>query len=153
MGALCGLRRHHGDRTVGGTAPGLHRHRRLRGRPGPSGRPHQPQLAPAVRLGTRGSPLALTQAEIVRRAYLDRFPDETVEVVVIKTAGDLDTERPLDAFGGAGAFVTEIETALLDNRVDAAVHSAKDLAIEDAEGLQLVAFLEREDAHDVLVRR
>jgi hydroxymethylbilane synthase len=106
-----------------------------------------------VRLGTRGSPLALVQAEMVRRAHLDRFPGDTVEVVVVKTVGDLDAERPLDSFGGSGAFVKEIERALLDGRIDAAVHSAKDLAVEDAEGLELAAFLEREDAHDVLIRR
>jgi hydroxymethylbilane synthase len=106
-----------------------------------------------VKLGTRGSPLALVQAEMVRRAHLDRFPDDTVEVVVIRTAGDLDAERPLDSFGGSGAFVKEIEKALLDGRIDAAVHSAKDLAVDDAEGLELAAFLEREDAHDVLIRR
>ena len=106
-----------------------------------------------MRLGTRGSPLALAQAEIVRRAYLARYPDDAVEVVVIKTEGDLDAERPLDSFGGSGAFVKEIERALVDGRIDAAVHSAKDLAVEDAEGLELVAFLERADAHDVLIRR
>ena len=106
-----------------------------------------------MRLGTRGSPLALAQAEVVRRAYLDRFPDETVEITVIKTEGDLDAERPLDSFGGTGVFVKEIEAALLEDRIDAAVHSAKDLAVDDAEGLELVAFLERADAHDVLIRR
>lgn len=106
-----------------------------------------------MRLGTRGSPLALAQAELVRRAYLDRFPDETVEVVVIRTEGDRDTDRPLDSFAATGVFVKEIETALLDERIDAAVHSAKDLAIEDTDGLELAAFLERADAHDVLIRR
>jgi hydroxymethylbilane synthase len=104
-----------------------------------------------VRLGTRGSPLALAQAEIVRRAYLARYPEERIELVVIKTEGDLDAERPLDAFGGSGAFVREIERALIDGRIDAAVHSAKDLAVDDPDGLELVAFLERADAHDVLV--
>jgi hydroxymethylbilane synthase len=90
---------------------------------------------------------------MVRRAYLERYPDDTVEVVTIKTEGDLDAERPLDAFGGSGAFVREIERALIDGRVDAAVHSAKDLAVDDTEGLEVVAFLERADAHDVLIRR
>jgi hydroxymethylbilane synthase len=106
-----------------------------------------------VRLGTRGSPLALAQAEIVRRAYLARHPDDSVEVVIIKTAGDLDAERPLDSFGGSGAFVREIERALVDGRIDAAVHSAKDLAVDDTAGLELVALLERADPHDVLIRR
>jgi hydroxymethylbilane synthase len=106
-----------------------------------------------VRLGTRGSPLALAQAELVRRAYLDRFPEDTVEVVTIKTQGDRELDRPLDSFPGSGVFVKEIEAALLDDRVDAAVHCAKDLAIEDADGLELTAFLERADAHDVLIHR
>jgi hydroxymethylbilane synthase len=106
-----------------------------------------------VRLGTRGSPLALAQAEIVRRAYLERHPEDSVEVVIIKTEGDLDADRPLDSFGGSGAFVREIERALIDGRIDAAVHSAKDLAVEDTDGLELVAFLERAEAHDVLIRR
>jgi hydroxymethylbilane synthase len=106
-----------------------------------------------VRLGTRGSPLALAQAELVRRAYLDRFPDDPVEVVTIKTEGDRESDRPLDSFPGSGVFVKEIESALLEERIDAAVHSAKDLALEEADGLELTAFLERADAHDVLIRR
>jgi len=106
-----------------------------------------------VRLGTRGSPLALAQAELVRRAHLDRFPDDSVEVVTIKTQGDREADRPLDSFSGSGVFVKEIEAALLEDRIDAAVHSAKDLAIEDAEGLLLTAFLERAEAHDVLIHR
>jgi hydroxymethylbilane synthase len=106
-----------------------------------------------VRLGTRGSPLALAQAELVRRAYLDRFPEDPVEVVTIKTQGDREADRSLDSFPSTGVFVKEIETALLEERVDAAVHSAKDLAIEDSEGLELTAFLERADAHDVLIHR
>jgi hydroxymethylbilane synthase len=106
-----------------------------------------------VRLGTRASPLALAQTELVRRAYLDRFPDDTVEVVTIKTEGDRESERPLDSFAESGVFVKEIESALLDQRIDAAVHSAKDLALEEAQGLELTAFLERADAHDVLIRR
>ena len=106
-----------------------------------------------MRLGTRGSPLALAQAELVRRAYLDRFPDDSVEVVTIKTQGDREAERPLDSFPVNGVFVKEIEAALLEGRIDAAVHSAKDLAIEDADGLELTAFLERVDAHDVLIHR
>ena len=106
-----------------------------------------------MRLGTRGSPLALAQAELVRRAHLDRFPDDSVEVVTIKTQGDREADRPLDSFPGSGVFVKEIEAALLEGRIDAAVHSAKDLAIEDAEGLLLTAFLERAEAHDVLIHR
>jgi hydroxymethylbilane synthase len=97
--------------------------------------------------------LALAQAELVRRAYLDRFPEDLVEVVIIKTEGDRESDRPLDSFPGSGVFVKEIESALLEERIDAAVHSAKDLALEEADGLELTAFLERADAHDVLIRR
>jgi hydroxymethylbilane synthase len=97
--------------------------------------------------------LALAQAELVRRAYLDRFPDDAVEVVTIKTEGDRESDRALDSFPGSGVFVKEIESALLEERIDAAVHSAKDLALEESDGLELTAFLERADAHDVLIRR
>jgi hydroxymethylbilane synthase len=105
-----------------------------------------------LRLGTRGSPLALVQAEMVRRAYLDRFPDRAMEVVVVTTRGDREASRPLPLFGGQGVFVKEIEERLLAGDIDAAVHSAKDLAVEDTDGVELVAFLERGPAHDVLVR-
>jgi hydroxymethylbilane synthase len=93
------------------------------------------------------------QAELVRRAILDRNPDREVEVVVVSTEGDADSVRPLDAFGGQGVFAKAIEERLLAGDVDVAVHSAKDLAIDDPEGLELVAFLPREDPQDVLVRR
>ncbi|HEV3235269.1 MAG TPA: hydroxymethylbilane synthase [Candidatus Dormibacteraeota bacterium] len=106
-----------------------------------------------LRLGSRGSPLALVQAELVRRAILDRFPDREVELVVVSTEGDDDASRPLDAFGGQGVFVKAIEERLLAGDIDVAVHSAKDLAVEDADDLELVAFLPREEPHDVLVRR
>ena len=106
-----------------------------------------------MRLGTRGSPLALAQAELVRRAYLDRFPDREVEVVVVRTEGDRDQERPLSEFGIRGVFVKDIEQRLAAGEIDAAVHSAKDLAVEEAEGLEMAAFLPREAPQDVLVRR
>ena len=106
-----------------------------------------------LRLGTRGSPLALAQAEMVRRAYLDRHPDAAVEIVVVRTQGDRDATTPLPDFGVQGVFVKEIEEELLAGNVDAAVHSAKDLAVEDTEGLTLAAFLPRAAAHDVLIRR
>jgi hydroxymethylbilane synthase len=106
-----------------------------------------------LRLGTRGSPLALVQAELIRRAFLDRYPDRELEVVIVSTEGDADSARPLPAFGGQGVFVKAIEERLLADDIDIAVHSAKDLAVEDSDGLELVAFLPREDAHDVLIRR
>lgn len=105
-----------------------------------------------LRLGTRGSPLALAQAELVRRAYLDRFPDQQIEVVILKTQGDREAERNLDSFSTQGIFVKEIEERLLAGDIDAAVHSAKDLAVEETEGLDVVAYLEREAPYDVVVR-
>jgi hydroxymethylbilane synthase len=113
-------------------------------------------LTPAatpLRLGTRGSALALIQADLVRHAYIARFPDREVEIVVLKTTGDRQKAKPLAEFSGQGVFVKEIENAVLAGEVDAAVHSAKDLAIDDREGLEVSAFLERGAPHDVLVRR
>jgi hydroxymethylbilane synthase len=111
-----------------------------------------PSDAPVLRIGTRGSPLARIQAEMVRRAYLDRFPDREAELVIVNTAGDRDPERSLTAFGAQGVFVKEIEEQVRQGKIDAAVHSAKDLASEDPEDLELVAFLERGAAYDVLIR-
>jgi hydroxymethylbilane synthase len=105
-----------------------------------------------LRLGTRGSPLALAQAELVRRAYLERFPDREVEVVTLKTQGDREGDRALDSFGTQGVFVKEIEERLSGGDIDAAVHSAKDLAVEETDGLEVLAYLEREAPYDVVIR-
>ena len=106
-----------------------------------------------LRIGSRGSALALVQADLVKRAFLARFPEREVEVVVVRTEGDKDQERPLSSFGGQGVFVKAIEDRLRRGDIDAAVHSAKDLASTEPEGLELVAFLERASPHDVMVRR
>jgi hydroxymethylbilane synthase len=106
-----------------------------------------------MRIGTRGSALALVQAEMVRTAYLERFPGREAEVVVVNTQGDSHPEQSLMKIGGLGVFVKELESALLSGHIDVAVHSAKDLAVRDSEGLELAAFLPRAPAHDVLVRR
>lgn len=90
---------------------------------------------------------------MVRRAYVDRFPEREVELVVVKTEGDREQDRSLAGFEGRGVFVRDIEKRLLDGDIDAAVHSAKDLAVDEVEGLDLAAFLPREDASDVLIRR
>jgi len=105
-----------------------------------------------LRLGTRGSPLALAQAEIVRRAYLDRFPGDEVELVTLRTEGDRESERKLDSFATQGVFVKDIEERLIDGEIDVAVHSAKDLAVEETEGLDVIAYLEREAPYDVVIR-
>jgi hydroxymethylbilane synthase len=102
----------------------------------------------ALRLGTRGSELALAQAELV--AGVLRRAGHEVELVRIKTTGDA-TPGPLDAVGGKRAWVKEIEDALLEGRIDLAVHSAKDLPADLAEGLTIGAYPQREDPRDVFV--
>jgi hydroxymethylbilane synthase len=104
-------------------------------------------------VGTRGSPLALRQAELVVERLKALRPGIQVEIIPVRTAGDRLTEVALAEFGGKGLFVKEIEEALLDGRVDLAVHSLKDLPAELPAGLCLAAFPPREDPRDVLVSR
>jgi hydroxymethylbilane synthase len=104
-----------------------------------------------IRLGTRGSALALAQAGGVRDRL--RALGAEVELVTVRTEGDRIVDRPLAAVGGKGLFVKAIEDALLDGRIDAAVHSLKDLPADVPAGLTLAAYPEREDARDVLVTR
>ena len=105
-----------------------------------------------VRIATRGSDLALAQARGVAARIESSLGAET-ELVVVKTSGDRLQQGSLAKLGGKGLFVKEIEEALLDGRADVAVHSAKDLPVELAAGLELVAFPEREDPRDALVGR
>jgi hydroxymethylbilane synthase len=102
--------------------------------------------------GTRGSALALAQTQLVLDALRRCWPDLEVRVERITTTGDARRDVPLAALG-RGAFVSEIETALCERRVDVAVHSAKDLPSQLAPGLRIAAFLERADPRDVLVSR
>jgi hydroxymethylbilane synthase len=104
-------------------------------------------------IGTRGSKLALVQAEIVRTALLDAHRDLEVRIETITTKGDTVQDRPLSQIGGNGLFVRQIEQALLDGDVDVAVHSAKDLPSLLAQGLMIGAYLAREDPRDVVVSR
>ena len=106
-----------------------------------------------IRLGSRGSTLALAQAHWVKARIEGKRPELKVELVVIKTSGDRFTDASLQAIGGKGIFTKEIEEALLRREIDLAVHSLKDLPTEMAEGLALAAVPEREDARDVLVAR
>jgi hydroxymethylbilane synthase len=101
-----------------------------------------------VRVGSRGSRLALTQAE--RAVSSLRAPGIELVLVPITTAGDRDRSRPFGEIGSRGVFVKELEEALLDRRIDAAVHSAKDLTATDPEGLVVGAYLRREDPRDAL---
>jgi len=101
-----------------------------------------------VRVGSRGSRLALTQAE--RAVSSLRAPGIELVLVPITTAGDRDRSRPFGEIGSRGVFVKELEEALLDRRIDVAVHSAKDLTATDPDGLVIGAYLRREDPRDAL---
>ncbi len=103
-----------------------------------------------IRLGTRGSPLALRQAEEAAATLQSREPDLDIEIVTIRTTGDWIRDRRLADIGGKGLFAKEIETALAEGRIDAAVHSVKDLETALPEGFVLAAMLERADPRDGL---
>jgi hydroxymethylbilane synthase len=106
-----------------------------------------------LRIGTRGSRLALAQADWVKKRLVAAGVTGAAELVVIRTSGDRFADRPLAAIGGKGLFVKEIEEALLAGTIDIAVHSLKDLPAELAAGLVLAAVPEREDPRDALLCR
>jgi hydroxymethylbilane synthase len=101
-----------------------------------------------LRIGSRGSRLALTQAEVAAARL--RRPGVEIALVPITTAGDRDRSKPFGEIGSRGVFVKEIEEALLGGRIDVAVHSAKDMTSSDTEGLVVGAYLAREDPRDAL---
>jgi hydroxymethylbilane synthase len=103
-------------------------------------------------IGTRGSALALWQAEHVRQLLRERTGADAA-IVVIKTTGDREADLPFGQVGTMGMFLKELEDALREGRVDLAVHSLKDVPTEMPAGLILAAFLEREDVRDALVSR
>ena len=103
-----------------------------------------------IRLGSRGSRLALTQAELAAATLRRAKPDVDVALVPITTAGDRDRSKPFGEIGARGVFVKEIEEALLEGRIDVAIHSAKDMTSTATEGLTIGAFLPRDDARDAL---
>src|SRR5262245_10426060 len=106
---------------------------------------------PPLRIGTRGSALALWQANHVKGRLEDQ--GEAVELRAIATSGDRLLDRRLESIGGKGAFLKEIEEALLAGEIDLAVHSLKDVPTQLPDGLTLCAFLERADPRDALVSR
>jgi hydroxymethylbilane synthase len=108
-----------------------------------------------LRLGTRGSPLALTQARMVRQALARAhgLDPEQIAIEAIRTSGDRIQDRPLADAGGKGLFTKEIEEALVAGTIDLAVHSSKDMPTVLPPGLALAAFLPREDARDVFISR
>ncbi|MSP45579.1 MAG: hydroxymethylbilane synthase [Xanthobacteraceae bacterium] len=108
-----------------------------------------------LRLGTRGSPLALAQARMVRAALAAAhgFDPERIEIQVIRTSGDRIQDRPLAEVGGKGLFTKEIEEALAAGLIDFAVHSSKDMPTVLPPGLMLSAFMERDDPRDAFISR
>lgn len=112
---------------------------------------------PLLRIGTRGSPLALAQTEEVRRRLAEAFPKlgeaGAIETVTIKTSGDKFVDRTLADIGGKGLFTKEIDESLLAGRTDLAVHSMKDLPTWLPEGIALVCMLPREDPRDAFIGR
>ncbi|WP_413204463.1 hydroxymethylbilane synthase [Rhodospirillum sp. A1_3_36] len=112
---------------------------------------------PVLRIGTRGSPLALAQAHQVRDLLIATHPalsePDAVRVDVIKTTGDIVLDKPLSEIGGKGLFTKELDEAMLDGRIDIAVHSMKDVATVLPPGIILPCILEREDPRDVFIGR
>jgi hydroxymethylbilane synthase len=106
-----------------------------------------------VKIGTRGSQLALFQAELTKKFLLEKFPGIEVKIVIIKTKGDKILDVALSKIGDKGLFTKEIENALLAGEVDMAVHSLKDLPTALPEGLKLGAVLERAEYRDALVSK
>jgi hydroxymethylbilane synthase len=101
-----------------------------------------------IRVGSRGSRLALTQAQLAADRL--RAPGIEIALVPVTTTGDRDRTRPFGEIGARGVFVKELEEALLEGRIDVAVHSAKDMTSTDVDGLSVGAYLEREDPRDAL---
>jgi hydroxymethylbilane synthase len=106
-----------------------------------------------ITIGTRGSPLALQQSSWVKGVLSKTYPHLQFEMAIIKTTGDKILDVPLAAIGGKGLFVKEIEEALLDKRIDLAIHSMKDMPGDLPEGLTIGAVPVREDPRDVLISR
>ncbi|HHO76792.1 MAG TPA: hydroxymethylbilane synthase [Deltaproteobacteria bacterium] len=106
-----------------------------------------------IRIGTRGSALAIVQTEIVRCALAEIYPDIETHTRIIKTKGDVLCDVPLDTIGGKGVFVKDIEKALLAGQIDIAVHSLKDMQASLPEGLVIGAYLQRANPRDMLFSR
>ncbi len=117
----------------------------------------KPKADAPLKIGTRGSPLALAQAHETRARLMAAFdlPEDAFEIVVIKTTGDdrslIDADRPLKEIGNKGLFTKEIEEAMLNGDIDIAVHSMKDMPTEQPDGLILNTYLPREDTRDAFI--
>ncbi len=104
-----------------------------------------------IRIGSRESKLAVVQSELVMDLIRQAHPEIELELITMKTTGDIILDRTLDKVGGKGLFVKELDQALRDGRIDIAVHSLKDMPMDASEDLPLLAFSKREDPRDVLV--
>lgn len=106
-----------------------------------------------IKIGSRESRLAVKQAEIIRDQILRCAPDVSVELITMKTTGDIILDRSLEKIGGKGLFVKELDRALMEGRIDIAVHSLKDMPMEENPELPVIAYGRREDPRDVLILR
>lgn len=106
-----------------------------------------------IKIGTRQSLLALKQTQMVFDEIRNRFPEIEIEIVKKETKGDKNLSAALIEFGGKGAFVSEFEEAILENRIDIAVHSGKDLPYKIADGLEIACVLKRENPSDIIIWR
>lgn len=104
-----------------------------------------------IRIGSRESRLAVTQAEIVKNAIERSYPELKVEIITMKTTGDKILDKSLELIGGKGLFVKELDHALLEGKIDISVHSLKDMPMEVPVELPLLAYTKREDPRDVLI--
>ena len=107
----------------------------------------------AIRIGSRESLLAVRQAEIIRDQIMDSDPEVSVEIITMKTTGDRILDKSLAKIGGKGLFVKELDRALMDGRIDIAVHSLKDMPMEVIPEFPILAYGRREDPRDVILYR
>ncbi len=110
-------------------------------------------MSKVIRIGSRGSPLALWQARWVQEKLQRSFPDGAFDVVVIRTTGDTILDTPLAKIGDKGLFTKELDRALIERRIDLAVHSLKDVPTRIPEGLTIAAVTEREEVRDAFISR
>ena len=106
-----------------------------------------------IKIGSRESQLAVRQAEIIRDQIMSFDPGITVEIITMKTTGDKILDKSLEKIGGKGLFVKELDRALMDGRIDIAVHSLKDMPMEENPELPILAYGKREDPRDVILYR
>lgn len=110
-------------------------------------------MCSVIKIGSRESLLAVRQAEIIRDLIISSNPETAVEIVTMKTTGDKILDKSLEKIGGKGLFVKELDRALMDGRIDIAVHSLKDMPMEENPELPILAYGKREDPRDVILYR